>query len=148
MARLLIGVIVTAMDEKDMTAIFAHPATLVCSDGELDGRHPRGYGAFPRVLARYVREQHVVSMEDAIAKMTSRSARKLGLLDRGTIGEKQKADLVVFDPVTIADRGTPANPAQSPVGIDYVIVNGEIVLDHGTLTSARPGRALRRASTN
>ena len=75
-----IGVIVTAMDEKDMTAIFAHPATLICSDGELDGRHPRGYGAFPRVLARYVREQPVVSMADAIAKMTSRSARKLGLI--------------------------------------------------------------------
>jgi len=142
-----IGVIVTAMDEKDMTAIFAHPATLVCSDGELDGRHPRGYGAFPRVLARYAREQHVVSMPDAIAKMSSRSARKLGLTDRGTIAQGQKADLVVFDPVTIEDRGTPANPAQSPVGIDYVIVNGEIVLDRGTITSARPGRALRHTST-
>jgi N-acyl-D-aspartate/D-glutamate deacylase len=87
-------------------------------------------------------------MEEAIAKMTSLSARKLGLIDRGTIAEKQKADLVVFDPVTIADRGTPANPAQSPVGIDYVIVNGEIVLDHGTITSARPGRALRRAGVS
>ena len=143
-----IGVIVTAMEERDMSAMFAHPAVLICSDGEIAGRHPRGYGTFPRVLARYVRDQHVVSLEEAIAKMTSRSARKIGSIDRGTVATGQKADLVVFDPVTIADRGTPEEPAQPPVGIDVVIVNGEIVLDHGTITSARPGRALRRAGVS
>ena len=139
-----IGVIVTAMDDRDMAAIFASTAVLICSDGELAGRHPRGYGTFPRVLGRYVREQHMVSLEEAIAKMTSRSARKLGLADRGTVAAGKKADLVVFDPATIADRGTPADPAQSPVGIDFVIVNGEVVLDHGTPTGARPGSAIRR----
>ena len=139
-----IGIIGTAMTEDDMAAILASPATLICSDGMLSGRHPRGYGAFPRVLARYVRERKVISLEDAVARMTGRSAARLSLGDRGVVAAGKKADLVVFDPNTIADRGTPADPAQSPVGIDLVIVNGEVVLDHGTMTSARPGRALRR----
>src|SRR5207247_393250 len=138
------GIIGTAMTEDDMAAILSSPATLICSDGTLSGRHPRGYGAFPRVLARYVREKRVISLEDAIARMTGRSAARLSLSDRGVVAAGKKADLVVFDPNTIADRGTPADPAQSPVGIDLVIVNGEVVLDHGTMTSARPGRALRR----
>jgi N-acyl-D-amino-acid deacylase len=139
-----IGIIGTAMTEEDMAAIFATPTTLICSDGGLSGRHPRGYGAFPRVLARYVRENHVVPLEEAIAKMTGRSARRLGLSDRGVVVVGAKADLVVFDPDTIADRGTPAEPAQSPVGIDVVLVNGQVVLDHGVETAARPGRALKR----
>jgi N-acyl-D-amino-acid deacylase len=139
-----IGIICTAMTEEDMAAIFARPTTLICSDGGLSGRHPRGYGAFPRVLARYVREQKILTLEEAIAKMTGRSARRLGLSDRGVVGVGRKADLVVFDPETIADRGTPAEPAQSPVGIDVVLVNGEVVLDHGVETAARPGRALKR----
>jgi N-acyl-D-amino-acid deacylase len=140
-----IGVIVTAMTEADMAAILANDAVLICSDGEMEGRHPRGYGAFPRVLSQYVRENRVVSLENAIAKMTSRSARRLGLTDRGTVTVGKKADLVVFDATTIADRGTPENPAQSPIGIDYVIVNGEVVLALGTITSARPGRALKHS---
>src|SRR5262249_36985819 len=139
-----IGIIGTAMTEDDMAAILASPATLVCSDGTLSGRHPRGYGAFPRVLAKYVRERKVVSLEEAIAKMTSRSAHRLGLGDRGVVATGKKADLVVFDPDTIADRGTPADPSQPPVGIDLVVVNGEVVLDHGVMTAARPGRALPR----
>jgi len=139
-----IGIIGTAMTEQDMAAILASPTTLICSDGGLSGRHPRGYGAFPRVLARYVREKKVVPLEEAIAKMTGRSAKRLGLTDRGVVAVGRKADLVVFDPETIADRGTPAAPAQSPVGIDLVVVNGEVVLDHGVETPARPGRALKR----
>lgn len=139
-----IGIIGTAMTEDDMAAILASPATLICSDGALSGRHPRGYGAFPRVLARYVREKKVVSLEEGIAKMTGRSAQRLGLTDRGVVAAGRKADLVVFDPDTIADRGTPAEPAQAPVGIDLVVVNGEVVLDHGVETAARPGRALKR----
>jgi len=139
-----IGIIGTAMTEEDMAAILASPTTLICSDGGLSGRHPRGYGAFPRVLARYVREKKVVPLEEAIAKMTGRSAKRLGLTDRGVVAVGRKADLVVFDPETIADRGTPAAPAQSPVGIDLVVVNGEVVLDHGVETPARPGRALKR----
>ena len=114
------------------------------SDGQLSGRHPRGYGAFPRVLARYVREQQVISLEEAIAKMTSRSAAMLGLADRGVVAVGKKADVVIFDAATIADRGTPQEPALAPVGVDTVIVNGQVVLDRGEVTRARPGRALRR----
>ncbi|MBK5297167.1 MAG: D-aminoacylase [Vicinamibacteria bacterium] len=139
-----IGIIGTSMDEADMKAILAHPQVLICSDGQLSGRHPRGYGAFPRVLARYVREQQAISLEEAIAKMTSRSAAMLGLADRGVVAAGKKADVVIFDAATIADRGTPQEPAQAPVGLDTVIVNGQVVLDRGEVTGARPGRALRR----
>jgi N-acyl-D-amino-acid deacylase len=143
-----IGIIGTSMDEADMKAILAHPQVLICSDGQLSGRHPRGYGAFPRVLGRYVREQKVIALEEAIAKMTSRSAAMLGLADRGAIAKGKRADVVIFDPASIADSGTPQEPSQPPVGIETVIVNGDIVLDAGTMTAARPGRMLRRASTN
>lgn len=141
-----IGIIGTSMDEADLAKIGAHPQTLICSDGGLSGRHPRGYGAFPRVLARYVRELKALSLEEAIAKMTGRSARQLGFDDRGLIAPGKKADLVVFDAAAIQDRGTPTDPAQPPVGISHVIVNGQIVLDDGKMTSARPGRGLRRAN--
>jgi N-acyl-D-amino-acid deacylase len=139
-----IGIIGTSMAEADMTAILSHPQVLICSDGQLAGRHPRGYGAFPRVLARYVREQQLLPLEEAIAKMTGRSAEVLGLADRGVVAVGKKADLVVFDPATIADRGTPTDPALPPAGIDTVIVNGEVVLDGGAVTGVRPGRVLRR----
>ena len=138
-----IGIIGTAMQESDMVAIFKDPAVIICSDGNLSGRHPRGYGAFPRVLARYVREQHAVSLEEGVAKMTGRSAARLRLADRGVLAAGKKADVVVFDAATIADRGTPQDPSQPPVGIDYVLVNGEVALDLAGLTTARPGRALK-----
>ena len=96
------------------------------------------------MLGRYVREQQVIALEEAIAKMTSRPAAMLGLADRGVVAPGKKADIVIFDPATIADRGTPQEPAQAPVGVDTVIVNGQVVLDAGQVTSARPGRALRR----
>jgi len=140
-----IGIIGTSMIEEDLRTILAHPQVLICSDGQLVGKHPRGYGAFPRVLGRYVREQHVITLEDAIAKMTGRAASHAGFADRGLIAVGRKADLVVFDPATINDRGTPASPSASPVGIETVVVNGEVALDHGAMTAARPGRALRRA---
>jgi N-acyl-D-amino-acid deacylase len=142
-----IGIIGTSMVEADMKAILAHPQVLICSDGQLAGRHPRGYGAFPRVLGRYVREQQVITLEEAIAKMTSRPAAMLGLADRGALAPGKKADIVIFDPATIADRGTPLEPAQAPVGVDTVIVNGQVVLDAAQVTSARPGRALRRGAS-
>jgi N-acyl-D-amino-acid deacylase len=126
-----------------MRAIFAHPRVVICSDGQLAGRHPRGYNAFPRVLARYVRETPLVTLEEAIAKMTGRSAARLGLTDRGIIAIGRKADLVVFDAGAVADRGTPQQPALSPIGIDAVAVNGTLVLSNGTPTGARPGHALR-----
>lgn len=139
-----IGIIGTSMVEPDLERIFAHPRVVVCSDGALGGRHPRAYGAFPRVLGRYVRERRVVPLEEAIAKMTSRTAAQAGLKDRGRLAAGTFGDVVVFDPLTIADRGTPESPSTPPVGIRWVIVNGEVVLDDGSLTTARPGRAIKR----
>lgn len=139
-----IGIIGTSMDEQDLRRFAAHPLTLVCSDGGMSGRHPRGYGAFPRVLATYVREEQVLTLPEAIAKMSGRSAAFLGLHDRGLLEAGRKADVVIFDPATIQDRGTKSEPAQAPVGMHYVIVNGEIVLDAGAMTAARPGRPLKR----
>jgi N-acyl-D-amino-acid deacylase len=138
------GVIVTAMIEDDLRAILKHPRTIICSDGSITGRHPRGYGAFPRVLGRYVRDEHVLPLEEALAKMTSRSARQIGLHDRGELAVGKKADIVIFDPATIGDRGTPEDPSRAPVGVEDVVVNGELVLNGGQVTAARPGRALRR----
>jgi len=139
-----IGIIGTSMTGEDLARFAAHPQVLICSDGGLTGRHPRGYGAFPRVLGRYVREDGVISLEEAIAKMTSRSAARIGMPDRGLIAPDKVADIVVFDPKTIVDRGTPAEPSLAPVGMRHVIVNGEIVLRDGRQTEARPGRPLRR----
>ena len=139
------GVIATSMAEDDLVTFVKHPLVLICSDGGLSGRHPRGYGTFPRVLGRYVRELGALALPEAIAKMTGRSAAQLGLSDRGTIAAGRQADLVVFDPAVVQDRGVPGDAARPPVGIRYVVVNGQVVLDNGAMTSARPGRGLRRA---
>jgi N-acyl-D-amino-acid deacylase len=105
--------------------------------------HPRSYGTFPRVLGRYVRELHVITLEDAVRKMTSANAEKISLTDRGRIKVGWAADITVFDPATVADRATFTNPHQYAVGIPYVIVNGQVVLDDGNHTGALPGRVLR-----
>jgi N-acyl-D-amino-acid deacylase len=141
------GVIGTSMSEEDLTTFVKSPLVLICSDGSLTGRHPRGYGTFPRVLAHYVRDLEAITLPDAIAKMTGRSAAQLGMPDRGIVAVGKKADLTIFDPAAIQDRGVPGNAAQAPVGISHVIVNGEIVLDNGRMTAARPGRALRRGGS-
>jgi N-acyl-D-amino-acid deacylase len=139
-----IGIIATAMDEKDLERLVADPRMTICSDGGLSGAHPRGYGAFPRVLGVFVRDRGVITLAEGIAKMTSRSAALLGFQDRGVIAKGKKADIVVLDPARVADRGTKLKPAQDPVGIPYVIVNGVLVLDDGHMTDARPGHSLRR----
>jgi N-acyl-D-amino-acid deacylase len=140
-----IGIIGTSMDEGDLARFAAHPQVLICSDGGLTGRHPRGYGAFPRVLGRFVRERQLLALEEAIAKMTSRSAARIGIPDRGLVAPGKYADLAIFDPKTIVDRGTPQNPSLAPIGMRHVMVNGEFVLRDGQPGGARPGRALRRA---
>ncbi len=140
------GVIATSMSEDDLAVFVRHPLVLICSDGALTGRHPRGYGTFPRVLAKYVRERRDLSLPEAIAKMTGRSAAQLGLRDRGVIAPGRKADLTIFDPAQVQDLGVPSDAARAPRGIAYVVVNGGVVLDNGTLTAARPGRALKRES--
>jgi len=139
-----IGIIGTSMDEEDLATFFVHPQVIICSDGNIAGSHPRGYGTFPRVLARYVREGKLLSLEEAIAKMTGRSARQAGLAGRGVIARGRKADIVVFDPGTIEDRATKEQPDRMSVGVRYVIVNGVVVLDDGKMTGERPGLALKR----
>jgi N-acyl-D-aspartate/D-glutamate deacylase len=108
--------------------------------------HPRTYGTFPRVLARYVRQEKLLSLPEAIRKMTSLPASRFGVKDRGVIARGKKADLVLFDASTIEDRATYENPNQYPVGIKAVVVNGQIVVENDEHTGALPGRALTRNS--
>lgn len=106
--------------------------------------HPRAFGAFPRVLAKYVREDSVITLEDAVRRMTSLAAHRLGLADRGLIAPGMAADLLVFDPEAIRDVADFTDPMRYAEGIDWVFVNGEPVIDDGVLGSGRPGRLLRR----
>jgi N-acyl-D-amino-acid deacylase len=139
-----IGIIGTSMDERDLETFVRHPQVLVGSDGQIVGPHPRGYGTFPRVLARYVRERKLLTLEEAVAKMSGRSAAFAGLADRGLVAPGRQADIVLFDPEAVLDLATKEQPARMAAGIEYVIVNGEVVLERGRPTGARPGRALRR----
>ena len=142
-----IGIIGTSMDEGDLATFVTHPQVLICSDGEIAGPHPRGFGTFPRVIGRYVRELKILTIEEAVAKMTGRSAAQAGLADRGVVAAGRKADVVVFDAAAIADRATKQDPTHFSVGVRFVFVNGELVLDDGKMTGARPGRGLRRRNT-
>ena len=147
-----VGCVYFIMSEDDLKLAMAQPWVAVGSDGSalaIEGPlrsgvpHPRSFGTFPRVLGRYVREQKVISLGEAIRKMTSLPASILGLADRGTIEAGKAADLVLFDPATVADRATFENPFQYPVGIDTVVVNGQIVLDEGKPTGLKPGKIFR-----
>ena len=140
------------IDENDLKLALQQPWVSIGSDGSalatsgplrVGVPHPRNFGTFPRVLGRYVREQHVISLEEAVHKMSGLTAAQLHLTDRGTIREGLAADLVLFDPATVADRATYTDPFQYPVGIPTVIVNGQVVLDNGRHTGARPGVVLR-----
>ena len=137
--------------EKNVQTLMRHPMVVVSSDGSsmsphgvLGQRrpHPRSYGTFPRVLGRYVREEKVLSLEEAVKKMTSVTADRFGLTDRGVICEGAWADLVLFDAQTVVDRATFTDPHQYPAGIPYVIVNGVVVIDQGQHTGALPGQVL------
>jgi N-acyl-D-amino-acid deacylase len=139
-------IIAASMDERDIGRIIAWPYANICTDGELEGKHPRGFGSFTRVLGRYVREQHVVSLPEAIRKMTSLAAANVGLRDRGRITAGMRADLVLFDPSTVIDRATPAEPHALSTGIAKVWVNGVLAYEDGRVTSARAGQVLRRGS--
>src|SRR5207245_848098 len=112
------GVIATSMDERDVVRLLQWPYTNVCTDGELAGSHPRGFGSFTRVLGRYVRDQHALALPEAVRKMTSLAAANVGLSDRGVIAPGKYADLVLFDPQLIADRATTAEPRAVSTGID------------------------------
>jgi N-acyl-D-amino-acid deacylase len=138
------SVIATGMDEADIAKILAWPHSNICSDGMLDGPHPRGYGAFSRILAKYVRTDHTLSLEEAIRKMTSAAAEHAGLAKRGRIAPGYHADLTLFDPATVQDRSTPKEPHLTSTGIAQVWVNGRSVWRDGRTTGERPGQVLRR----
>jgi dihydroorotase/N-acyl-D-amino-acid deacylase len=136
-----------AMSERDLVRILRHPATMVASDGEVPtfGRanpHPRSYGTFARVLGVYVREKKVLSLEEAIRKMSAFPAARLGFSDRGVLRVGMKADMAVFDPATVRDLATFDKPHQYAEGFSHVIVNGQVIVENGQMTDARPGRVL------
>ncbi len=140
-------------DEKDMNLAMQQSWCSIGSDGSAyategplkrGNPHPRNFGTFPRVLGVYVRDRGVLKLEDAIRKMTSLNAAKVGLRDRGTLRAGGFADVTVFDPATVIDKSTYTAPFAYNDGIEFVIVNGQVVLDRGTHTGARPGRALRK----
>lgn len=136
----------TSMDETDVEQLLAWPHTSVCSDGTLDGSHPRGFGAFPRVLGRYVREREVLELAEAVRRMTGLAAESMGFEGRGRLEPGYAADLVLFDPATVADRATVEDPHALAAGIETVWVNGQAVFHQGKATGARPGRVIRRAT--
>jgi N-acyl-D-aspartate/D-glutamate deacylase len=147
-----VGTVYAHHTEADMNVALAQPWTSVGSDGSAfategllrrGSPHPRNFGTFPRVLGVYVRERKLLGLEDAVRKMTSLNAAKIGLADRGNLRAGAFADLTIFRAADIIDRATYENPFQYPIGIAYVIVNGQIVLEKGAPTKARPGRALR-----
>jgi N-acyl-D-amino-acid deacylase len=132
-----------AMTAEDVRAFYKQPWVMVASDGGINTDHPRGAGTFPRVLGRFVREEHLLTLEDAVRKMTSLPASRMKLADRGRIAPNLKADLVLFDPRTVIDRSTFEDPRRLAEGIVLVVVNGEAVWSDGKPTGARPGRVLR-----
>jgi N-acyl-D-amino-acid deacylase len=138
------GVIGHSMTDADIKAFYQQPWVLVASDGGIGSDHPRGAGTFPRVLGVFVREKHWLSLPQAIRKMTSLPAQRLGWQDRGVLREGAFADLVLFDPNSVIDRATFAAPAELPVGISRVFVNGVVVWQDGKPTGLRPGRVLPR----
>lgn len=137
------------MDERDVVRFLQHPGAMIETDGDLvtpgiGFPHPRSYGSFPRVLARYVREQHVFTLEEAVHRMTGVAAAWLGDTLRGTIGAGKTADLVVFNPDSVGDRATYVDPHHYAVGVRDVIVSGTFVLENGKMSGARPGHFLER----
>jgi N-acyl-D-amino-acid deacylase len=147
-----VGMLGFGMSEANIDRLLAHPWGMVCSDGgafAVEGPtrrgspHPRGAGTFPRVLGRFVRERKALTLEEAIPRMTSVPAARVGLADRGVLAPGMAGDVVVFDPATVADSATFANPFQYPVGITAVVVNGFIALQGAQRSSGGTGRVLR-----
>ncbi|HVS14131.1 MAG TPA: D-aminoacylase [Thermoanaerobaculia bacterium] len=141
------SIIATSMATEDVARLLEWEHANVCTDGELDGRHPRGFGAFPRVLAWLVREEGRLGLEEAIRRMTSLAADHVGLAGRGRLVAGAPADLVLLDPATVVDRATPEDPQRPAEGIRTVWVAGRKVYDGGAPTGERPGRVLRRGAT-
>jgi N-acyl-D-aspartate/D-glutamate deacylase len=149
-------VLITSIAEEDIREIVRSPLALVGSDGNCVADHgivaqgmphPRFYGTFPRIIGRYVGEQHLLPLEHAVRKMTGATAQALRLRDRGLLREGYRADITIFDPADFKDRATYADPHQYPTGPrSTVLVNGVVVVDNARHTGATPGMVLRRAS--
>ena len=146
------GAIYFMMNEDDLRAALREPFVSVCTDsgaratdGPLSGSksHPRGWGSYPRVLSRYVRDERLLTLEQAVHKMTGQPAARVGLKDRGVLRAGAFADITVFDPARVRDRATFEQPNQYPEGIDYVVVNGQLEVDAGRRTHVNAGRPLR-----
>jgi dihydroorotase/N-acyl-D-amino-acid deacylase len=144
--------IISIMTEEDVRVALKDPTIAVGTDSGAkaeDGpmsenkSHPRGWGSFPRILGKYVREEHLLTLEDAIRKMTSRPAARVGLVDRGILRPGMIADITIFDPATIHDVATFTDPNHYSVGVRWVLVNGKVAVRDGKITAERPGHALR-----
>ncbi|MBC7325200.1 MAG: amidohydrolase family protein, partial [Moorella sp. (in: Bacteria)] len=132
----------------DLHLALQHPAVMIGSDSGLDDKgraiHPRAYGNYPHILRHYALEKGVISLEQAVHKMTAMPARRLGLKDRGLLAPGYKADVVAFDPESIADRATRTNPNQTATGVRWVLVNGQVAVKDGQATGCFAGEVLRR----
>ena len=146
--------VISIMDEGDVRTAVSNPIVTYGSDSEAQAEdgplsktkaHPRAFGTFPRILGMYAREKHTMSLEEAVRKMTSLAASRVGLLDRGILRPGAFADIAVFDPKTIRDAATFSDPMHYSVGVRYVFVNGRPVVWDGAITDGRPGRPLRGA---
>jgi N-acyl-D-amino-acid deacylase len=132
------------ISERDMFTVMRHPCVMVATDGLLGGKpHPRVYGTYPRILGRYVRDESRLRLEDAVRKMTSFPASRLGLRDRGVLGRGMYADITIFDAAKIIDKATYDEPHQYPEGLVYVVVNGQIALEQGQRNTILAGQVLR-----
>jgi N-acyl-D-amino-acid deacylase len=136
------GVVCRSMIDQDIEAFYRQSWVMVSSDGGINMRHPRGAGTFPRVLGRFVREKKWLKLEDAVRKMTSAPAARLGLRDRGVLRVGAKADVVAFDAKKVVDQATFAKPFEVPLGIVHVFVNGEQVVNDSKVSGVTSGRVL------
>ena len=145
-------VIISIMDERDVRAALASPMMAIGTDSgaraedgplSLSKSHPRGWGSYPRILARYVRDEKLLTLEDAVRRFTSRAAWRVGISDRGILRPGMKADITIFDAATVRDLSTYADPSHYSTGIRHVIVNGQAVVSDGKMTDARPGQVIR-----
>ena len=148
-SRLNADIIEFTMKEENVQLGLQQPYVSICTDASgaiaegpmsLGKPHPRAYGSFPRVLGRYTREKGLFSLTEAVRKMTSQPASRLGLLSRGQLKPGYFADVVVFDPLKVRDAATYEQPHQYAVGIPWVVVNGQVVIENGRHTGARPGQ--------
>ena len=136
------------MSEEDVVRIMRHPQVSVATDAHVIKfgeamPHPRNYGTYPRVLGRYVREKKILTLEEAVRKMTSLPADRMNLKDRGVLKKGMAADIVIFNPDTVIDRAEWTSPHHYPEGIPHVIINGEAVIQNGDRTDAYPGKVIR-----